>query len=490
MPRLLKPGHEIVSGTIGMGKSYYVLYKIVKSFVYDRPCAYIDPKGDTYENLLSFFATTQQGRVLWEAYKDRILLLNPVTSADWMVSFNAIEPVGQFPKSDPDVIALLANSVVSHIRKQSGFEQAEANRMQNIMLASAGLLAEGGEGKLTLAELPLLFVPSYVYRGKRRVTEDHNPFVRSLLPHVRHPGTLSFWNDQWPTWTVNARREWVQSSEGRIFQYLFDQRLLMTVCAANNATLDFRRLIDEGYWLFVNVPYALLSDTMTTVLGNLIITKILYACMQRSVGEHPYRLILDEARFFNSGPLDVILETSRAYNLWLTLVVQNLDQLARMREGRVDLRLKEAVVNLCRYFCVFHNISDAELFARVMFAVTGQVPMGVKVSGDFEYLPVAAEENGHIHRFINLKHREMVFYDKLEEMPPRVWRTPEVIMDAPNPALVSYFEAAHLRRTGRPVVEIRNEIQERQAQIRKLLRGEGAPDETKRRLPMPSFGRW
>lgn len=48
MPELADPGHEIICGTIGMGKSYWVLYKIVRSFLHDRPCCYIDPKGDTY----------------------------------------------------------------------------------------------------------------------------------------------------------------------------------------------------------------------------------------------------------------------------------------------------------------------------------------------------------------------------------------------------------------------------------------------------------
>ena len=488
MPQLLEAGHEIICGTIGMGKSYWVLYKIVKSLIHDRPCCYIDPKGDTYRNLLAFFATTDQGRMLWEAHKDRILLLNPVAPCDWLVGFNAIEPMVRFRHARPDPVALLANSLVSHIRGQSGFEMAEANRMQNIMAAAIGLLAGADQGELTLAELPLLFVPSYRQEGKKRVTEMHNPLVRSLLPQVTHQGTLSFWRDQWPTWTPYARREWVQSTEGRIFQYLFDERLLMTVCTRENAVLDFRRLVDEGYWLFVNLPYALLSDTITTLLGNLIITRIFYACLQRPPGERRYRLILDEARFFNSGPLDVILETSRAYNLWLTLVVQSLDQMCRSRSGRLDVALKEAAISLCRYFGVFHNLADARLFARMMFPLSGQVVTGLTARGDFEYLPVPAEENEQERRFINLRHREMVFYDKLGNEPARVWRTPEVIMDEPDSVIVSRFEARHLEATGRPVSEIRAEIASRQKRLRGLF--EEKKEARTRSLPRASFGKW
>jgi len=123
MPQILEPGHEIVCGTIGMGKSYWVLYKIVKSLMYDRPCGYVDPKRDTYHNLLAFFATTDQGQELWEEYKRRILLVNPVAIGGWLVGFNAIDPMGEFLYANPDLIALLANSFVSHVPRQSGFEQ-------------------------------------------------------------------------------------------------------------------------------------------------------------------------------------------------------------------------------------------------------------------------------------------------------------------------------------------------------------------------------
>jgi hypothetical protein len=415
-----------------------------------------------YLTLLAFLAMTSQGRELWEARKHRIIFLNPVTAAQWMVSFNAIGPLGGFPCAKPDLIALLANMLVSHMRRQYGFEMEEANRMQNIMAAAISLLADGGKGQLTLAELPLLFVPS-----ERPREEPHNRFVQSLIQNTSHRGTLTFWQDQWATWSQDSRRQWPQSTEGRVNQILFNERTRFTLCAAENGVLDFSKLV-EDYWLFVNLPYAFLSDTDTTLLGNLIITRILYACMQRPPRSRPYRLILDEARFFNTGPLETILETSRAYNLWLTLVVQSINQLCRSREGRVDERLKETVMSLTRYFSIFHNdsIEDGELLARLMFPVTGQVPMGIRMSGDWEYLPIQAEQDEHRRRLMSLQKRERIFYDKLGTEPPCIWRTPDVIMDPPDEEIVQTFEAAHLQRIGRPVDEIRAEAERRQKRLR------------------------
>jgi hypothetical protein len=262
----------------------------------------------------------------------------------------------------------------------------------------------------------------------------------------------------------------VQSTEGRIFQYLFDERLLMTVCAVRNARLDFRRLVAEGRWLFVSIPYAFLSDTLSTLL----IAKILYACMQRPPGERALRLILDEARFFNSGPLDVALETARAYNLWVTLVMQNLDQLSRTVDGRPDPRLKETALNNCRYFSVFHNVADGQPLARLMFPLTGQVRVPGERSGTWERLPVPAERDEHERRFMSLGRREVMLYDKQKGAPARVWRTPEVAAGQAEQAQLDMFEAEHLQVTGSPAWEIRAEIRERQERMRALLKEGGA----------------
>ncbi len=488
MPRIVESGHEIVAGSIGSGKSFWIIYKIIMSMAHNRPCCYIDPKGDTYQALLNFLATTTQGEELWDALSDRVIFINPVANCDHLVGFNAIEPISPFQHADPDRMALLANSLVSHIRSQSGFEMAEATRMQNIMSGSVGLLVEGGQGKLTLAELPLLFAPSYRREKGKQILETHNPFVQSLLPKVTHHGTRTFWEDQWPTWTANARREWVQSTEGRIFQYLFDERSLMTVCTSEHSTLDFRRVVDEGYWVFANLPYTLLSDTVTTVLGNLIVSRLFYACMQRSPGSHPYRIILDEARFFNNGPLDVFLETSRAYNLWLTLVIQSLDQMARTRGGHLDEHLKETAVNNTRYFSIFQDASDAELFARLIFPVSGRVIAGYNWKmGSFEYLPVPAEINEHERRFMELGRRQVVLWDKRGGEPPAVWITPEVIMDRADEGYLAEFEAQHLAATGARKESIREEIRARQERVRGLFQAEDRPKRTLPRMDLGGF---
>lgn len=463
---VLNNDHEIICGATGMGKSYWVLYKILKSFQNDLPCCYIDPKGDTYRNLLAFFVGTEEGRKLWETYKHRILFLNPVSHSGYILGFNAIEPMSAFESAQPDRIALLANCITSHLRRQSGFEVGEVVRMQNIMSAAIGtLVAHGG---YSLAELPLLFQQTAHFEGKQRKADTLNPFVESLVPFVKHFGTKSFWVDQWSNWTFDARREWTQSTLGRIFQYLFDERMLYTVCTQEHARLDFRRIVNEGFWLFVNIPYGLLSETITTVLGNFLVVRILYACMQRIPGGKPYRLIVDEARFFNSGPLDQILETARAYSLSLTLVVQSLTQMARSRDGVLDFHLMETAKANARYWSVFQDYTDKKILADMMYPITGQQEYMIKENGEPLMLPPAAEESANQQKFTDLKFREVVVWDRLKGK-PATCRTPEVKTAKPEQTRIDMFESQHLHLTGVPASLIKREIEERQELVRDMM---------------------
>lgn len=489
MRNLLSPAHEIVSGMIGMGKSYYVLSKILRSFEVDQPLCYIDPKGDTYRNLLAYMCHTEHGRELWRKYRHRIILVNPVSKSDHIVGFNALKELRDFHNQTVDPVALTAQSVVSHIRHQSGFSMDMANRMQNIMAAAIGLLVDGGDGEYTMSEIPLLFRQTYSRkRGRKKASaDDHNPFVSRLLQHGHHFATTSFWYDQWANWSVRERKRWVQSTEGRIFQYLFNDQMLYTVCTVEHDALDFVDVIDKGYWLFVNIPYQFLDEVITTLLGNLLITRLHYAAMQREPTSD-YRIILDEARFFNSGPLRRIFETSRAYRLWMTLVVQNLDQMCRRASGNIDYGLRDTALNEARYFSIFRSTADRETFADIIFPPTGEMVRGKRVSGDIDYYPVSAERAQNEYVFMKLAKRQMLFHDKEGAIPTRFWMTRRVQVPEVPPEDIDLFEGYHLRTIGTPSSEIEGEISERQNRIRNLIDPDREPTKQKATLRLPKIG--
>lgn len=473
--KVAESGHEVIAGTIGMGKSYLVAWKVVMSFVYGRPCCYIDPKGDTYRLILSWFANDEIGQAFYQRYRDRIFFINPVSATDRIVGFNAIAPLASLPAVTVDPIALLANSLTSHIRRESGFDMNEANRMQNIMSAAIATLVEGGGGRLSLSEIPLLFrqtyTEDYAKNGKgRRVADTYNPFTSALLSRLDNFGSQSFWRDQWANWNVNDRKEWTQSTLGRVFRFLVDSRVLFTTCTVENSRVDFSRLVTEGGWLFANIPYQYLTDSMTAVLGNFIISQIFLAAMQQGADKPPYRLILDEARFFNSGPLDVILETSRAYNLWLTLVVQSLDQMAQRRSGYMDWHLRDTALNTVRYFTMFHNShpDDRHLLTDLMFPGIGDRGFEMRFN-EKPHQPARINKRRFLERgLMDLQQREVIMFDKFKPK-PEIWKTPDVLLGPASDEDLAAFEEQHLADSGVPSGVINQEIRDRQARIRQYM---------------------
>ena len=473
MPEVYEPENELVIGGTGTGKTYWVMYKMLSYMERGIHFVYIDPKGDGYWKMLGYFqwlSVTQPAK--WAQIRSRVIFVNPVAKGDYLVSFNAIEPIdGEFADAKPDRIALVANNLTSHIRRTGGFEANEAMRMQNFLAAGIATLVQGGKGAFSIAEFPWLFKPYYDEKARRLA--DYNPFVESLLPAVTHYGTRFFWETEWPTMLGSDRREWVQSSLGRIFPYVFDERCLWTTCAVENARLNFREIVERGYWVFVNLPYYYEDDPVTTLIGNILLTKIYYRAMQRA---HPtdFRIILDEARFFNTGPLDRILETGRFKKLWLTLIVQSISQLGRRRDGLTDASLIKTATNNVRYWSVFRDTEreDVEYLSWLMFRTTGQVPSLLQPNGTVQMLPPAAEQDLHARRFVELQDRNVILFDKERAFKTYAWWTPHVPFREADPEVLVDFEGEEMRRRGVPAKDLKAEIEERQAQIKSLFEGE------------------
>lgn len=463
-------GHELIAGATGTGKSRYVELKIKASFEKDKPCAFIDPKGDSYWHILWWLTSTPDGQEAYQRNKHRILFFNPVTKADHILCFNALSPVAQLPYANIDTTAMVANSLVSHIRKQAGYDIGDATRMQNIMNAAIATLLEGGHGEYTLSEMPFLFSAFIKQISGKRVISTFNPFVEKLLPNLTHYATKLFWSHQWATWTQDARREWTQSTLGQVFHYLFDFNVQMSICSSKHARMDFDRVINDGYWVFAHLPEGILKDS-TIVLGNIIISRLFNSAMQRisNNGNH-YRVILDEAAHFNSGPLAEILAMARSHRLWLSLVVQSLGQMERTVNGDLQQKIEREVRQNVHYITTFRNVEDSVYFSQLMFPVTGR-----KEIPHDEYkrlLPVPGEINMSQRRFHVLQDRQFIYYDKTKAVTPKACFVPPFYLSEIDWPRLLWFEQEHLRATGTPRVEIEREITGRYERIAALFQSD------------------
>jgi hypothetical protein len=465
MPELYDPGHSLTAGMTDSGKSCLMFAHIIECFRKGIPCWYTDPKGETIDKVWAWFGFDPEGRKYYEQNKHRILPVDLCAPCDYVVPFNALSPVSDFANLKVDSIALTSDMTTTQIRKQSGFGEGDAMRMQALLRASIGVLIDGGHGRYTMRELTKLFVP--FYEGKEM--RIYNPFLEALLKETTHDGTLEYWRDRWPGIARRFGQEWVEPVYNRISQYYFDERVALTTCSVKHARLDFNKVINDGYWVFLNIPIGALSEEKAALVGNFCIMQLFYAAMRRGERwQKPYYLFLDEAALFNSAPLDMIMKLTRYSGLFLHLIVQHTKQLRRTANGRVDEGLREEVLALVRYWSILCDTEDADELADLMLPVTGQLQIE-KPDGRVDLANVILEQKQNAQKF-RLQKRQVVLWDKMSGERPMLWpKTPDVPLPKVSKEQVEMFKAEHLMKMGVPAQFVRDEIKDRLSKVDEMF---------------------
>jgi hypothetical protein len=469
MASLYDPGHSMTAGMTGAGKTYLFVDYFRQSFRRNIPIFLIDPKGDTVQAVETYLFFHPEGRKFYEKYKHKIIIVNPVSVSDQIVGWNGLSIPEDFPLVKVDSIALTADTVTTQLRKQSMFGEGEAMRMQTLLWASIGALIDGGEGRYTMREFSYVFKPTWNEKGK---LELYNPFLKSLLERTQHDGVLDFWYNRWPGISSQDRMEWFQAAYNRVYQYYFDERVALTTCTIDNARLDFQKIADEGYWVLMNIPYKHLSEEKASLIGNFAILQYFYACLRRGQDAPKRYLFLEEAQFFTLAPLDRIMNLARSSNMFLHIIVQNIDQMLRSREGRVDEGLKKAIKGCVRYWNIFHNTEDANELADLMFSPAGEEQRGLRQSGDVDYYTPQGEENLYARLFKQLPKRQVILWDNLSGTRPFRWKTSTINLPKVPEEQVAMEEGKHLASPlvgGVPAKFIRDEREERKRKVEAMF---------------------
>ena len=97
--------------------------------------------------------------------------------------------------------------------------------------------------------------------------------------------------------------------------------------------LRFRRIMDEGGIVIVNLAKGRLGTDMANVMGGLIVSTIMLAAFSRHGSEEkarkPFMLHIDEFPSFTTEAFANLLPEARKYGLSLTLAHQHISQVER-----------------------------------------------------------------------------------------------------------------------------------------------------------------
>ncbi len=300
--------HMYIIGKTGVGKSELLKEMIKQDVDAGRGVCVIDPHGDLIEDTLRYIPPERA---------EDVILFDP-SETERPMGLNLLE--AQTEEQKHFITSAIINLMYKlYDPQRTGiigprFEHAVRNAMLTIM-------SEEGS---TFIEIV-------------RVMTDQK-YVQELLPKVQDPIVRRYWTDQIAQTSDFHKSEvldYIVSKFGRFVT----NKMMRNIIGQSKSSFDFRKVMDEGKILLINLSKGKLGEENSTFLGLLIIPKILAAAMSRVDTPEDERkdffLYVDEFQNFATPDFAVILSEARKYHLSLTVANQFI--------GQMDEEVKNAI---------------------------------------------------------------------------------------------------------------------------------------------------
>ncbi|HKM20395.1 MAG TPA: type IV secretion system DNA-binding domain-containing protein [Candidatus Dojkabacteria bacterium] len=290
--------HFYLLGKTGTGKSTLFKNMFISDVLAGDGACFVDPHGDTVEELLSYIPPNRVQDVVY---------FNP-TDVDHPVGFNLLELKD---KSQRD---LIADGVVEVFKKQFG--DSWGPRLQYILTNTVATLAEA-QGTSLLAVTRIL------------IDKNYRKFI---LKQLNDPILYKFWAEEYAQMAENSRlvTEAVSPIQNKVGRFI-SSAVTRNIVGQVKSTIDLREIMDNQKILLVNLAQGRLGEETASLLGGMIITRLQATAMERvDIPEEERKdffLFVDEFQNFATESFAKILSEARKYKLNLTMTNQYIDQL-------------------------------------------------------------------------------------------------------------------------------------------------------------------
>ncbi|WP_298362529.1 type IV secretory system conjugative DNA transfer family protein [uncultured Litoreibacter sp.] len=185
-------------------------------------------------------------------------------------------------------------------------------------------------------------------------------FRRRVLQSVIDPAVLAFWQDEYSKMNYKNAFDGVAPIANKLGAFLSNPIVRKALCDPEEP-LRFRRLMDEGTPLVVNLAKGQLGGDVSDVLGGLILSMITQAAYTRQAlpesRRRPYIVYVDEFHAFTTESTAGMLSELRKYGVGLVLAAQYTSMLSK--------DILDAVLGNVGTLIVFRlGAQDAPLLAR------------------------------------------------------------------------------------------------------------------------------
>ena len=288
--------HTYVIGKTGTGKTTLLESLALQDIHAGRGVCVVDPHGDLAERLVS---AVPQSRA-----SDLVYLNTPDITQPY--GYNPLRRVSR------DRIPLAVSGLMEAFKKL--WKEAWGVRMEHVLRNALFALIEAGDA--TLPDI-LTLITDKVYR-------------REVLSRIQNEQVKRFWTDEFKEYNPRYRQEAIAPIQNKVGAFLADPRLYRIV-TNSPVDLHFRKLMDEGKILVVNLAKGRLGDDTASLLGALLVTTLGLAGLSRvDIPEHSRRdffLYVDEFQSYTTLSVANMISELRKFRVGLILAHQHLYQL-------------------------------------------------------------------------------------------------------------------------------------------------------------------
>jgi type IV secretory pathway TraG/TraD family ATPase VirD4 len=318
--------HIYVIGQTGTGKSTLLLQMMLQDIKAGQGFCLIDPHGDVVKEIAK---------------------LKPDGLIEWNVA-DPNCPYGYNPLSyvQPEYRPLIASGLISALKKQ--WADAWGPRMEHLLRFT--LLALLDNQRSTLEDIMRLFLDK--------------AFQQEIIENVSDPIVRRFWKQEYPAMNFKNGVDGVAPIANKLSALLAHPIVRKSICTPKEP-LRFRRIMDEGKILVINLSKGRLGADIANVLGGLIVANLANAAYSREnvteIDRKPFFLYIDEFHSFTTEALADMLSELRKYGLGMVLAHQHTSQL--------DRTVFEAILGNVGTLMVFRvGAYDATLLAKHLAA--------------------------------------------------------------------------------------------------------------------------
>ncbi len=230
-----------------------------------------------------------------------------------------------------------------------------------------GIIGPRFEHAVRNAMLSVMYEPGATFVEVVRILQDPK-YVQEILPKIQDPIVRRYWTDQIAQTSDFHKSEvldYIVSKFGRFVT----NKTMRNIIGQSVSAFDFRKCMDEGKILLINLSKGKLGEENSSFLGLILIPKILMSAMSRQEEVEEKRrdfyLYVDEFQNFATPDFAVILSEARKYHLALTVANQFI--------GQMDEEVKNAVFGNVGTLISFRlGVTDASFIQREFQPIFGE----------------------------------------------------------------------------------------------------------------------